>query len=135
MKSLKTIIISISLTIIAIVLAAQTGFALYKFNGIIREKIEISLKNQVDKEAAYLMGQINAVGKVSEAISNNITAMDTYDETYMINMLKPYVEKNAMAVGAGFWFEPYMVKPDKKYYGPYVYKDNNQLTVTWDYSK
>lgn len=134
MKSLKTILISISLTITTLVFAAQTGFGLYKFNIIIRDNIETSLKTQVDKEAAYLMGQINDVGKVSEAISNSITAMDTYDETYMINMLKPHVAKNSMAVGAGFWFEPYVVKSNEKYYGPYVYKDNNQLVETWDYS-
>lgn len=134
MKSLKTTIISISLIITALVFAAQTGIGLYKFNDIIRQNIATDLKTQVDKEAGYLADQINNVGNVSKSISNNISAMDTYDETYMLNMLQPYVDKNTMAYGAGVWFEPYVVKPDQKYYGPYVYKNNNQLAVTWEYS-
>lgn len=135
MKSLKTIIITISLTITALVFATQTGYGLYRFNDIIQENIELSLKTQVDKEATNILGQINAVGKVSEAISNNISAMKSYDEAYMIDMIKPYLERNKAVVGAGFWFEPYMFKPDQKAYGPCVSLRNNQLAVSWDYTK
>lgn len=39
-----------------------------------------------------------------------------------------------LLMGSSFWMEPYKYEEDKKYYGPYIYKDKGELVTTWDYS-
>ncbi|AQS57686.1 methyl-accepting chemotaxis protein [Desulforamulus ferrireducens] len=134
MKSIKGLFIGTAITVVIIVFAAQTGLGLYQFNKIISQDIDTILEYQVEKEAAYLNNRIADVGKVSYSLAANIKAMSTYNTDYMLEMIKPYITAEEMAIGAGFWFEPYAFNPDQKYYGPYVYKENGEIQITWDYS-
>lgn len=127
-------VISVAIGIIVLVFAAQTGLGFYQFRQIYSTNVNDRLTLQVEKEAAYLEQKLMDTGRTSIALANNIMAMTTYNQEYMLAMIEPYIAAQAMSIGAGFWFEPYAFDPKQKYFGPYVYKDNNQLVTTWEYS-
>ncbi|GAB6156917.1 methyl-accepting chemotaxis protein [Desulfotomaculum varum] len=134
MKSLKTLVISVAIGIIVLIFTVQTGLGFYQFKQIYSANVNNKLTLQVEKEAAYLAQKLLDTGRVSVALANNISAMTSYQQEYMLAMIKPYITEQAMALGAGFWFEPYAFDAKLKYFGPYIYKDNNQLVTTWEYS-
>lgn len=49
--------------------------------------------------------------------------------------LQNTVPSYPLVVGSGVWFEPFAYKADVKYFGPYIYKVNGQVTYTEDYEK
>lgn len=36
------------------------------------------------------------------------------------------------AMGGGLWYQPHVLSEQERYFGPYVYKEKNQLHFTWD---
>lgn len=38
------------------------------------------------------------------------------------------------AIGGGIWYEPFTLKPDLRYFGPYVYHSDQGLTFSWELS-
>ncbi|WP_404342604.1 ATP-binding protein [Pseudoalteromonas mariniglutinosa] len=36
------------------------------------------------------------------------------------------------AMGGGLWYQPQMLSEEYRYFGPYIYKENQQLHFTWD---
>lgn len=40
---------------------------------------------------------------------------------------------NPNTLGSGLWIEPYRYQAEEKYFGPYVYKDGDQMTYTTEY--
>ncbi|MFZ5644957.1 MAG: methyl-accepting chemotaxis protein [Bacillota bacterium] len=134
MKSIKTIFITISLLITVIIFAAQTGFGFYQFKAIVSKEVEAGLKLQAEKEALLLSERISDVGKNSVSFAKNIEGLSNYNANLLLDQIKPYIKDNKLVYGGGFWFEPYMFDKGKKYFGPYVYKENNETKLTWDYS-
>lgn len=49
-------------------------------------------------------------------------------------MLGEIANSNNIILGSGIWFEPNVFDANEEYVGPYVYKDGDQLSVTYDYS-
>ena len=41
-------------------------------------------------------------------------------------------ERLPEAIGGGLWYEPYAIFKDRKYFGPYVYREDGQVHFTWD---
>ena len=50
--------------------------------------------------------------------------------------IKEYLLRNfellPEAIGGGLWYEPYAILKDKKYFGPYVYREEGRVHFTWD---
>ncbi len=49
-------------------------------------------------------------------------------EGYLINNFK----KLPASIGGGLWYEPNVLFKDKERFGPYAYRENNQVLFTWD---
>ncbi|MBC8419386.1 MAG: methyl-accepting chemotaxis protein [Desulfobacterales bacterium] len=47
---------------------------------------------------------------------------------YLVNNFK----KLPKAIGGGLWYEPYALFDKEKRYGPYVYREKDQIIFTWD---
>lgn len=106
----------------------------------------INTKTQIDKdihaEMSQLMGNISGqiqkefVGheKLAESISKYYSlhqgnlSRDNYKE-----MLSEILVLNPSTLGFGIWAEPYKYDKKEQYFGPYVYKEGNQLVYTLDY--
>jgi signal transduction histidine kinase len=62
--------------------------------------------------------------------SNQALATDELFQAYLFNTF----EMIKTSIGGGIWFEPFIFDQNKKWYGPYVYRENEELTFTWDLS-
>ena len=65
-------------------------------------------------------------------ITSNYTKYSSAD---IENVLSRYAEENAMLVGCGVWFEPYVFDENSEYFGPYsAKKEEEKAKITYEYS-
>ncbi len=91
-------------------------------------------KNAQRIESTMLLMERNAhdlatAGEAFFAIHKTTKADITEQiKQYLINNFKKLPE----AIGGGLWYEPYVLFEDKRYYGPYVYRQGDEVLFTWD---
>ncbi len=56
------------------------------------------------------------------------------DTDLNLEYIRDIISDIDLTMGSGFWMEPYEYDTNKKYFGPYIYKDNGDYITTWDYS-
>jgi methyl-accepting chemotaxis protein len=134
MKSIRTLFITITVLITVAIFTAQAAISYFSFSKISFDSVESNLKIQAEKEAAVLDSKLTGVGKASSGLAAMVASMNTIDDQTLFNVIGSQMKKDPMIYGGGFWMEPYMNDPTKKFYGPYVYSDNGTPTVTWDYN-
>lgn len=133
-SSIKTLLIGITVLMTIIVFAVQSGFSFLQFQGLMVKEVEHGLQIQAEKESATLNGRLLEAGKLGESLAMNIQTMPKYDTNLILDLTKSYLEADSMIVGGGFWMEPNAYEQGKKYFGPYLYKENGSTTLTWDYN-
>ena len=79
-----------------------------------------------------------SLGKVlTKAEDNAAIVAKTYQSMTLSQyeeLFKALIEENELVLGSGIWFEPQMYDKNKTYVGPYIYKENNLIKATYDYS-
>ena len=131
--SIKSFFIAAMITITAIVFASQTAFTFNRFSSILRSSVESSLSEQVSKEASNANGRLTTAAKDGENFARMIEDMPALDTNYLVNVFGNFMNHDSIIVGGGFWFEPFKADPAKKYYAPYIFKENGKTKVSWDY--
>lgn len=135
MKSIKTVFIVLIVVLTLVVFSAQGAFTIIQFKSVTSDMSTDALMLQAEKEASILEGKISNVAQASTALANVISSMPVYDDQVYFNIINSSLKNESLLSGSGFWFEPNMYKPDTKYYGPYIYKDDgNNPVLTWDYN-
>lgn len=128
-KTFLTILPLIILTLIA--LAAIS----YKYS-------ESLLSNEIqNKMSAKLQGTIKDIEKQltehSTLIQGEASTLESVDYNFTPEEHQSLLEKTlangAVTFGTGVFYEPYAYSPAEKYFGPYVYKENNQVVYTEEY--
>jgi len=91
-------------------------------------------KNAVEIESAMLLMERTAdalatAGEAFYAVHRG-TGQDITEQIreYLVNTFK----KTPKAIGGGLWYEPYALFEEKKRFGPYAYRENDQVFFTWD---
>lgn len=134
-RSIKTVLIGITVLITFIVFAVQSGFSFSQSKDMLSGEAESKLGLQAGQEASNLNSRLLEAGKLSESLALDLQAMTKYDTDLLLNIVKQTVGADPMIVGGGFWMEPNAYDPKQKYFGPYVFKDDKgQLQQTWEYS-
>ncbi len=91
-------------------------------------------KNAEQIESAMRIMETNAtdLATAGEAFFNIVhgTGMDITGQIqeYLVNSFRKMPE----AIGGGLWYEPNALYKDKERFGPYVFRENNQVRFTWD---
>ncbi len=85
-------------------------------------------KNHVEEK---LRGITTAATVISDMVAGNYS--HTSAREYQ-NILTRIIKSDDMILGSGLWFEPYVFDSAQEYFGPYVYKDGGNITITYDYS-
>ncbi|MBO7353563.1 MAG: hypothetical protein J6U61_04815 [Lachnospiraceae bacterium] len=78
-----------------------------------------------------LTGISTAATIISDMVAGNYT--HTSAREYQ-NILTRIIQSDDMILGSGLWFEPYTFDAALEYFGPYIYKDGGNITVTYEYS-
>lgn len=125
----KTMAILLPVFIIAIII----------FNVIINSSFDKIINQLADSRTENTLKEVNTVLSTSSDFATllsrtAVTTYNTLDKTQNVEMLEQYVSSNDIIFGAGFWYEPYQYNTDEKYYGPYVYRDGENLVFTEDYA-
>ncbi|HVI39758.1 MAG TPA: cache domain-containing protein, partial [Anaerovoracaceae bacterium] len=134
MKSIRTLFITITVLITVAIFTTQAAISYFSFSKITYDSVENNLKIQAEKEAAILNSSLTGVGKAASGLADTVASMSQIDDATLFNIMRSQIKKDPMICGGGFWMEPYFANPTMKYYGPYVYNDNGNPVVTWDYN-
>ncbi len=131
---------------IAVFLLLSMSFTLYLFinirinNSLYTEEINQKIYTTVAYNAAKIDRYTSSMqqkttdlalaGEAFYRLRDTALSSSLDDEVikYLIDNFKTFPE----AIGGGLWFEPYALKADQKYYGPYVYWANDKVIFTWD---
>lgn len=96
------------------------------------------MEQEVEKDARTLVTAVSyqiesvlaPVQKVPDTISS-VLAFRTLSETELVELLKDTVRGNPSIFGSAIAFEPYAFLPSRKYFAPYVYRQDNNVVLTW----
>nr|MCR5665885.1 hypothetical protein [Eubacterium sp.] len=95
------------------------------------DRMERALGEQEGLINENLSSVSNMAITIADIVETSKTQMpiDAY-----LNMLGNIITDNDMVNGSGLWFEPNVFDENEKYFGPYVYKDGDEMVTTYDYS-
>lgn len=93
------------------------------------------LINIAEKEARNLEKDIELITQEARVLSLLIENSPQLDSTQYDAFIFEHILDKSLVFGMGYWFEPYYYDGNKKYYGPYIYKNEvGELIKTMHYS-
>lgn len=96
----------------------------------IEKRVEHNLNElvgEIESEFAAHKRGAEAVGALFKAKGNSLTKEDYK------NVIEQILSLNKNTLGIGIWLEPYTYNKATKYFGPYIYKEEDKLVYTEDY--
>ena len=135
MKSIKGKMLIILLPLFAVMLIVMSLFSLQQSQNIITKQANEVANETLQAAIQNMNGDLDVIRGTALTISRSVTAIYfKADINVYQRMLSKIIQDNDMISGAGIWFEPFKGDPDKKYYGPYFYKDGDNVALTMEYS-
>lgn len=94
----------------------------------------LSVNNDLDAISEKMKNEISSHEKIAEGIVALYQSKGTSlsKEDYRM-FLEEMVPLNSNTLGAGIWIEPYLYDEKEEFFGPYVYKDGENVVYTEDY--
>ncbi|MBQ7677793.1 MAG: methyl-accepting chemotaxis protein [Lachnospiraceae bacterium] len=121
-------VVAIAIMVVSLYMAATAKSALLDSSGQMMEQTVDEYVNLVDGELYAIISSAETLAKATAGCYKDVSVED------FAYMYKGVASTNDMILGCGVWFEPNVYDPEKKYYGPYWYKDGGDIVETWDYS-
>lgn len=136
-KNLKSIRSKMLLVIIPIILVASIAIAaitVISARKSLEEEIEAKTAVTLSEVRESVEHEFTAHRQVAEAIASVYgskgNSLSKYDYQVIIESM---VRMNPNTLGSGLWIEAFKHNASEKYFGPYVYKDGNDLIYTEEY--
>lgn len=134
-KKMSTRMIAMILPVIFVAMFILTLISAQSSKSIIQNQISNYMTAELDAQGSSIQEKIARVSTTAMNISKTVqSTYTTTDEDTYISMLSNIINENDLILGSGLWFEPYAYNADEKYVGPYVYKENNEIKTTYEYS-
>ena len=139
-----TLRLKILLMVGIITLASLLGCILLIYNArVIGNSLRIETENHIK---ALIGRNAERIGSAMLLMERNADDLATAGEAFfaickatdqdITEQIKEYLVNNfrklPRAIGGGLWYEPYALFDKKRNYGPYVYRENDQVFFTWD---
>ncbi|MZP30330.1 HAMP domain-containing protein [Heliobacterium undosum] len=134
MKSIKSLLVGFTLLLTVAIFAVQTVVSFMYTKDNVDASALSRMRLQAEMEASRLESQIAITGAMSQTIANDVGALGPQHSEDLLNMTREHLKSLPMSVGAGFWLEPGVYPEKGTYFGPYLYKEGNEIKLTWDYS-
>lgn len=133
----KTIRARILFLLLPLVLLSLILLAIVSYNtskSIIVDEIAYKMNTSLENVILSIQQSFLEHSRIPEGLARSIEVQgkDMTREKYE-TLLKNFVKTNNQTLGAGIWYEPYQYNQEVKYFGPYVYRDGDQLVYTEDY--
>ncbi len=129
MKNTKNYILLVIGLIVLVIFSIEISGTIIRQRNDLLAREDKYLMVLAEKEAQTLESDIKEVGFYSTMLSYMISTdaelnFEKYDEYIRSALLK-----DPSIFGIGYWFEPYYVDPEMKYFGPYIYRDEQGVLV------
>ncbi|MGP1587773.1 MAG: methyl-accepting chemotaxis protein [Treponemataceae bacterium] len=129
----KTSFIIITLFIIFTSIFGTIAFR--QFSRMITDDIKIGLSGRIEKEANIIYGNIFSKFESTSANYASLISGIGFSNAKELEQISALtMDSDPSISGGGYWLEPYVVQ-GKKFYGPYWFRNNKKIEMTWDYSK
>lgn len=137
-KSIRGALLSIVLSLVVIGMLTISLLGYFYSRTIINEQIVEKMEYQANYitegiEKRLLKHNQLAI-TLAKSVEASISAQDMQSESLYNSMISKVVSTNDDTYGSGVWFEPYHFSEEEQYFGPYAYKENNNISITMDYS-
>lgn len=136
-KNLRSIRSKMLMVIIPIILIASIAIA-----SIIVQSAKSSLESEIDGKTAITLSEVGesieheftAHRQVAQSIASVYGAKgnELSKQDYRA-IIEKIVVMNSNTLGSGIWIDEYKYSENERYFGPYVYKDGNNLIYTDGY--
>ena len=135
-KSIGTKLLACILPVVILAMVILTVISANSSRNIITDQISSRMDAELTAQNGKIGEELNTVSAMATTISKMVeTTYRTMDLAAYEKTLTEIIKSNEMVLGSGIWFEPYAYDKDEKYVGPYVFKDGDKITTTYDYSK
>jgi len=135
-KSIRTRTLVYILPLTIAIMIALSALSFISFRGVIDEEMDDKLKYQIGQVAEMTNKLLIQHSRIPEVLARFVELMgNKLTKEEYISILKKIVTTNADTFGTGIWFEPYRYSKDVKYFGPYVYKEGDEIKVTLEYEE
>lgn len=134
-KKIRTRMLVCILPTIILALLVLSAISASSCKTMANEQITETMTATLRAESESIEGDLNSVKSMAETIAD--TVANTYQTITLAeyeDMLADIVQNNDIVLGSGIWFEPYVYDSEEKYVGPYIYKNGDEIAVTYDYS-
>lgn len=131
----KNIIARIMVTVLPVVMVATVLLTLISYlisSEIINTETTNKMMTLLDRELVKIQNELNNDAAVAQGLvcyAESASIEDFTSGKYKEYMYK-IIASNPNTMGGGIWYEPYKLKDDLEYFGPYVYEDNGELIFT-----
>ena len=134
-KKISTRMLATILPVIIIATSLLTLISAISSRNIIEEQISGHMSSELTAQESGINNRLGTVSDAARTLANVISASyKTTDMSVYESMLGKIVQSNDIVLGSGIWFEPYAFDSSKEYMGPYVVKDGDKVSTTYDYS-
>lgn len=135
MKSIRTYFLLLVALVTVVIFAGQSTYSFLRFKHNVEDEVKQKTSHKAEKEAETLFRELSEISQMAVLFADDVKAyFPKINTEQLLALEKEYISENDMVVGGGFWLEPYVYDKKTKYYGPYLYKDQGQIRLTWDYS-
>lgn len=135
LRSIKAKTLLLIMPLLLVIVIGVSSAVIFKSHSLLLDQTENSMEEQLANTNQSIQNRITSHGRVPETIAKSIQghysklSLKDYDAT-----LKNSLEINKDTFGVGIYFEPNLYKADTKFVSSYAFRDQNQITVTHDYS-
>lgn len=135
MKTTKNIILISVAAMAFIIFTFHIFLSLYLQQSDALSLNQSILENNVIKEANLINYEIDQISQNARVLALLIGRSENHKIQLYDSFIKDTIQKVDIVFGMGYWFEPYEFDEKRKYYGPYIYKnENNAIVRTMEYS-
>ena len=127
---LMSYITSIVIIVILVIQVITLAFTYNAINDEINEKMPLKMDSIINEMNIKLNLHSSLVRSLASLAQGNLNSIS---RGVYVNTLKDLTTDNSDSLGFGIWFEPYKYNGSLKYFGPYVYKDQEKIISTADY--
>ncbi|PIE98534.1 MAG: methyl-accepting chemotaxis protein [Treponema sp.] len=109
-------------------------FIFRRFSKVIIDDIKTDLVEKIQKESNNIYG--NLFSKIEATTANYALLLRLHgfeSLEYAEGISEGIMDSHSAIAGCGFWLEPY-VCPDKEFCGPYWFRKNGKINMSWEYS-
>ncbi|WOO37144.1 methyl-accepting chemotaxis protein [Anaerocolumna sp. AGMB13020] len=134
-RKITSQLLTVLLSVILISMLALSFISYTQSENIIKDQIHAKMNSEVEKQTNMIERSLQKITTMAKGLSHSVqstytsTSLSQYEE-----MLSSLVQEDAMVLGSGIWFEPYIYDKNEKYTGPYVHKEGDKAVVTYEYS-